>query len=58
MVDKVAYSNVIPIKVCENINVYIEASDIQIIQLDGTRVKVIRELNNVLIRISANPKIY
>jgi hypothetical protein len=58
MVDSGASSNVMPLKVCEKLNVKPETSDIQIIQLDRTRVKVIGELKNVLIRMYANPKIH
>jgi hypothetical protein len=58
MVDSRASSNVMPLKVCENINVKPEESDIQIIQLDRSRVKVIGELKNVLIRLSSNPKVH
>jgi hypothetical protein len=58
MVDSGASSNVMPFKVCEKLNVKPEESDIQIIQLDRTRVKVIGELKNVLIRLSSNPKVH
>jgi hypothetical protein len=58
MVDSGASSNVMPLKVCEKLNVKPEPSDIHIIQLDRTRVKVIGELKNVLIRMSANPKVH
>jgi hypothetical protein len=58
MMDSGASSNVMPLKVCEKLNVKPEQSDIQIIQLDRTRVKVIDELKNVLIRMSSNPKIH
>jgi len=47
-----------PLKVYEEINVKHEPYGIQIIQLDRTRVKVIRELKMVLIRMSVNPKIH
>jgi hypothetical protein len=50
MVDLGASSNVMPLKFYENINVKPEAYDIQIIQLDRTRVKVIGELKNILIK--------
>jgi len=58
MVDLGASFNVMPLKVCEKLNLKLEESDIQIIQLDRTRVKVIGELNNVLIRFSSNPKVH
>jgi hypothetical protein len=43
MVDHRDSSNVIPLKLCEKINVNLEAYDIQIIKLDKTRVKVMRK---------------
>jgi hypothetical protein len=58
MVDLGASSNVMTFKVCEKINVKPEESDIQIIQMDITRVKVIGELKNVLIRLSSNRKVH
>jgi hypothetical protein len=58
MMDYGASSNVMPLKVCEKLNVKPEESDIQIIHLDRTRVKVIGEMKNVLIRMSSNPKIH
>jgi len=58
MIESGISSNFMPLKVCENINVKPEASNIQIIQLDRTRVKVIWELKKVLIRMSYNPKIH
>jgi hypothetical protein len=58
MVDSGASSNVMPLKFCEKLNVKPEPSNIQIIQLDRTKVKVIGELKKVLIRMSANPKVH
>jgi hypothetical protein len=58
MVDSRASSNVMPLKVCEKLNFKPEESNIQIIQLDRTQVKVIGEQKNVLIRMSSNPKIH
>jgi hypothetical protein len=58
MVDLGSLSNVMPLKACENINVKLEASNIQIFKLDITRFKLIGELNNVLIIMSTNPKIH
>jgi hypothetical protein len=58
MMDSGASPNVFPFKVCEKINVKHERSEIQIIQLEITKVKVIGELENVLIRMSSNPKIH
>jgi len=58
MVDFISSSNVMPFKVYENIKVKLEEFDIQIIQLYITRVKVIGELKNVLIKLSSNPKVH
>jgi hypothetical protein len=58
MVDSRASSNVMPLKVCEKLNAKPEESDIQIIQLDRSSVKVIGELKNVLIRLESNPKVH
>jgi hypothetical protein len=58
MMDYGDSSNVIPFKVCEKLNVKPEQYDIQIIQLDRTKFKVIGEIRNVLIKMSSNPKIH
>jgi len=58
MVYSSSFSNVIPLKVCEKLNIKIEKYDIQIIHLDMTRVKVIGELKNILNGMSFNPKIH
>jgi hypothetical protein len=58
MVDSGASSNVMPLSVCQKINVEVKPSDLKIIQLDRTNVKVIGELKNVLIRLSSNPKVH
>jgi hypothetical protein len=58
MMDSCASSNVMPLKFYEKLKVDPEQSDIQIRQLDRTRVKVIGELKNVLIRMSSNTKIH
>jgi ribonuclease HI len=47
-----------PLSVCQKINAEIKPSELKIIQLDRTNVKVIGELKNVLIRLSSNPKIH
>jgi hypothetical protein len=47
-----------PLKICEKLNVKPKPSHIHIIQLDRTRVKVIGEFKNVLIRVYANPKVH
>ena len=57
MVDSGASSNMIPLSVCQKINVEVQPSNIKIIQLDRTNVKVIGELKNVLVRLSSYPKV-
>jgi hypothetical protein len=58
MVDSDASSNVMPLSICQKINAEVKPSDLKIIQLDLTNVKVIGELKNVLIRPSSNPKVH
>jgi hypothetical protein len=58
MVDSGASSNVMPLSVCQKINAEVRPSDLKIIQLDRTNVKVIDELKNVLVRLSSNPKVH
>jgi hypothetical protein len=58
MVDSGASSNVMPLFVCHKINAEVKPSDLKIIQLDRTNVKVIGELKNVLVRLSSNPKVH
>jgi hypothetical protein len=58
MVDSGASSNVMPLSVCQKINAEVQPSNLKIIQLDRTNVKVIGELKNVLVRLSSNPKVH
>jgi hypothetical protein len=58
MVDSGASSNIMPWFVCQMINAEVQPSNLKIIQLDKTSVKVIGELRNVLIRLSSNPKVH
>jgi len=58
MVDYGASSNVIPLSVCQKSNAEVKPSDLKIIQIDKTNVKVISELKNVLIKFSSNPKVH
>jgi hypothetical protein len=58
MVDFGASSNVMPLSLCQKINVEVKPSNLKIIQLDQTNVKVIGEIKNVLIRLSSNPKFH
>jgi hypothetical protein len=58
MVYSGASSNVMPWSICQNINSEVQPSNLKIIQLDRTNVKVIGELKNVLVRLSSNPKVH
>jgi ribonuclease HI len=58
MVDSGASSNVMPLSVCQKINVEVKPSDIKIIHLDRTNVTVVGELKYVLIRLSSNLKVH
>jgi hypothetical protein len=58
MVNYGASSNIMPLSVCQKINTEVQPSDLKIIQLDRTNVKVIGELKNVLVRLSSNPKVH
>jgi hypothetical protein len=58
MVDSGASSNVMPLSVCQKINVEVKPSDMKIIQLDRTKVTVVGELKDVLIRLSSNLKVH
>jgi hypothetical protein len=50
--------NIMPYSVCLQINLQPQKSAIQIVQLDRTRVKVLGELKDVLIRLSSNSKVF
>jgi hypothetical protein len=58
MADFGASSNMMPLSICQKINAEVQPSDLKIIQLVRTNVKVIGELKNVLIRLSSNPKVH
>jgi hypothetical protein len=58
MVELGASSNVMPWSVFQKINAEVAPSSLKIIQLDRTDVKVMGELNNVLIILSSNPKVH
>ena len=49
--------NVMPLEVCKNINGQPEPTAWEVVQLDRMGVKVVGEMKNVLIRLSANNKI-
>jgi hypothetical protein len=58
MVDSGALSNVMSLSVCQKINAKVKPYDLKIIQLDRTNVKVISELNDILVRLYFNPKVH
>jgi hypothetical protein len=58
MVDSDASSNFMPLSICQKNNAEVKHSDLKIIQLDRTNVKVISELKNFLVRLSSNPKVH
>jgi hypothetical protein len=55
LVDSRAYSNVMPLAVCNKLGVFSIKSDKPFIQLDRTQVKVMGELKEVMIRIATHP---
>ena len=55
--DSGASSNVMPLSVCKKINGQPTQSSCNIIQLDRSVVKVIGEMKNVLIQLSADEKV-
>ena len=57
LVDSGASINVMPLSVCKRINGQPKPSTWQVIQLGRTTVKVIGEMEDVLIRLSANEKV-
>ena len=54
LVDSRALVNVMPLSVCKRINGQPKPSTWKVIQLDRTNVKVIGEMEDVLIRLSSN----
>ena len=58
MVDSGASSNVMPLSVCKNLNATWETCPIQIVELDRSKVKVVGRLKNVLLTLSADPRIH
>ena len=54
MVDSKASLNVMSFSVCQKLNVDPKKSNIQIVQLDRSKVKVLGEMRNVLIRLSVD----
>ena len=57
MVDSGSSVNVMPLVVCKQINGQPKPTTWEVTQLDKTNVKVVGEMENVLIRLSANKKI-
>ena len=57
LVDSGASVNVMPLSVYKKINGQPKPSTWQVIQLDRTNVKVIGEMEDVLIRLSSNEKV-
>ena len=57
LVDSGSSVNVMPLVVCKKINGQPKPTDWEVIQLDITRVKIVGEMKNVLIRLYANNKI-
>ena len=57
LVDSGASSNVIPLSICKRINRQPIPSPSRIIQIDRYVVKVIGEMKDVFIRLSADPKV-
>ena len=58
LVDLGASVNVMPLSVCKKINAQPKPSTWKFIQLDRTNLKVIGEMEDVLIRLSSNDKVW
>ena len=58
MVELGASSNVMPLSVCKKLNATWKNCPIQIVQLDRSKVKVVGRMRNVLLRLSADPRIH
>ena len=57
LVDSRSSVNVMPLSVCKNLNGQPKPTTWQVTQLDRTNVKVVEEMEDVLICLSANEKI-
>ena len=57
IVDSRTSSNVIPYSVCQKLNIEPKKSNIQIVQLAQSRVKVLGELRDVFIRFFVDPQV-
>ena len=58
LVDSGESVNVMPILVCKKINGQPKPSTWRVVQLDRTDVKVIGELEDVLVRLASNDKVF
>ena len=58
MIDSGASPNVMPISACKKLNATWEPFPIQFFHLDRSKVKVVGRLRNVLLRLSADPRIH
>jgi hypothetical protein len=58
VVDSGTSSNVIPFSVCQKLNVDLKKRNIQIMPLDLSKVKVLGEMRNVLIRLSIDSQVH
>jgi len=58
LVDSEASSNIMPYSVCSKLNVKPYKYAVQIVQLDRTNVKVLGEMNEVLIILSSNANFF
>lgn len=56
--DSRASSNMLPITVCDKLNVQPQKFVVRIVQLDLSQVEVVWELNQVTMRLSSNPKVF
>ena len=57
LVDLGAFANVMPLLVCKRINGQPKPSNCKIIQLDITTVKVVGEMEDMLIHLSADERV-
>ena len=55
MVDSGASSNAMPYSICKKLNAKPTPCEIQISQLDRSKVKIVGELKGVMIRMATNP---
>ena len=58
MIDSRASSNVMPYSVCKKLNAKPTPCEIQINQLDRSKVKIVGELKGVMIKMATNPQLF